>query len=90
MSAEQAASAAVDASDTNADGTVSMDELVAALGQGDASSLGDAFAVVDADGDGGLSVVELTSAFQSLMAKQVESYGRQASADATSSLSVAA
>ena len=89
-SAEDTASAVIDASDTNQDGTVSLDELMAALGKDDASDVQDAFNTLDTDGDGQLNASELTSAFQSMMARQVENYGRWSSADATSGLSLAA
>ena len=79
-----------DAADTNEDGTVSLDELLASLGQDDSSSVGDAFAALDTDSDGGLSLTELTSAFETMMAKQVESYGRWSSEETTGSLMAAA
>lgn len=89
-SAEETASGVIDAADTNEDGTVSLEELMAALGQDDASSLESGFTALDTDGDGGLSASELTTAFESMMARQVESYGRWASEEATGSLSAAA
>lgn len=89
-SAEETASTVIDAADTNEDGTVSLDELMAALGEDDSSAVSDTFTSLDADGDGGLSVTELTSAFESLMAKQVEAYGRWSSEETGGSLMAAA
>lgn len=89
-SAEETASGVIDAADTNEDGTVSLEELMAARGQDDASALQDGFSALDTDGDGGLSATELTSAFESMMAKQVESYGRWASEETTNGVSLAA
>lgn len=89
-SAEETAETVFDAADTNEDGTVSMEELMASLKEDDASSISDAFAAVDTDSDGGISLTELTSAFESMMAKQVESYGSWASEEATGSLMAAA
>lgn len=89
-SAEESAETVFDAADTNEDGTVSLDELMASLQVDDSSSISDTFTVVDTDGDGGLSVTELTSAFESMRAKQVESYGSWASEEMTGGLMAAA
>jgi Ca2+-binding EF-hand superfamily protein len=89
-SAEETSETVFDAADTNEDGTVSLEELMASLQEDETSSVSDTFTALDTDSDGGLSVDELTSAFKSMMSKQVESYGRLSSEETTGSLMAAA
>jgi Ca2+-binding EF-hand superfamily protein len=53
-------SAIVDAADTNGDGTVSLEEMAAALGA-ESAELSDAFSSLDTDGDGQLTTAEIDS-----------------------------
>lgn len=88
-SAEEAAQTVFDAADTNEDGTVSLDEMLAALDTDDTSDASALFSSLDADASGGVSQDELTSAFTALIEAQVQAYGRWNAVE-TSSLEVAA
>lgn len=61
-SAEDDASKLVDALDTNGDGTVSLDEMLAQFGDEESEAATKAFATLDSDGDNAVSLQELTSA----------------------------
>ena len=69
---------------------MSLDEISTALGQDDQTSLSDAIAALDTDGDGGLGAEELTSAVTAAFARQMAAYSADTDGAATWSLSLAA
>ncbi|KAK0360900.1 hypothetical protein LTR94_025535, partial [Friedmanniomyces endolithicus] len=86
--ASAAASAVLDAADANEDGVVSLEELMAAMGEQDSADFSAGFTALDADADGGHDLAELTAAFEALNAQQ--SYGRRMDDQAQPSLTLAA
>ncbi|MGV9005743.1 MAG: hypothetical protein ACOH1H_03295 [Brevundimonas sp.] len=62
------AKAAIDAADTNGDGTVSLAELAASLGT-DAASVTKAFTRVDSDADGQINAGEMEAGLKSLQGR---------------------
>lgn len=60
--AEDEASTLVDALDTDGDGTVSLEELLAQFSDDESETATKAFSALDSDGDDALSLQELTSA----------------------------
>lgn len=79
-SSDDMAASVIDASDANADGVLTADEIASALGEDDATALSEAFASLDSDGDSQLTSTELSAALQSMLARQAEAYGQQTTA----------
>lgn len=80
MSADETASSILDAFDTDDDSSLSMDEILSALGQ-DADSdggLSSIFGSLDSDGDGAINASELSAAIQTNMDADYRAYARQA------------
>lgn len=75
--------------DSDEGGSLSLDEILAALGEEDTSSVSDSFASYDADGDQALSSEELSSAIEAMISRQLAAYGAQAGTSGTTT-SVAA
>ncbi|CAN5382643.1 hypothetical protein BH10PSE1_BH10PSE1_31710 [soil metagenome] len=88
-SATDVASNILSAADADAGGSLSLSEIASSLGEDDSSSLSDAFAKLDTNGDGGLGADELTSAVEAVFAKQMAAYAANTMTE-TSSLSLAA
>lgn len=78
------------AADTDKGGSLSLGEIASALGEEDETSLTDAFASLDTNGDGALATNELTAAVEAVMATQMAAYTANATATSSSSLSLAA
>lgn len=81
MSSEETASTILDAFDTDDDSELSMDEILAALGQDEDSDggLSTIFASLDGDGDGSINANELSAAIKQQMDAGYRAYARQAS-----------
>lgn len=81
MSADETASSILDALDTDDDDTLSMDEILSALGQDEDSDggLSTIFASLDGDGDGSINANELSAAIKQQMDAGYRAYARQAS-----------
>ena len=84
--AAQAANSLTSAFDSDGDGSLSLSEVGAAVGQdtSDASSsVAQGFASLDSNGDGKLSSDELTSAIQSRIQAALQAYAQQQATNAT-------
>lgn len=81
MSADETASSILDAFDTDDDDSLSMDEILSALGQDEDSDggLSTIFASLDGDGDGSINASELSAAIKQQMDAGYRAYARQAS-----------
>jgi Ca2+-binding EF-hand superfamily protein len=80
--ADEAASSILSAFDSDGDSSLSLDEILAALGQQDDEDGGVASALssLDSDGDGKLSLAELTAGLQQDMDAGYRAYAEQAAA----------
>ena len=81
MSADETASSILDAFDTDDDDSLSMDEILSALGQDEDSygGLSTIFASLDGDGNGSIDDSELSAAIKQQMDAGYRAYARQAS-----------
>lgn len=81
MSADETASSILDAFDADDDDSLSMDEILSALGQDENSDggLSTIFASLDGDGDGSINASELSAAIKQQMDAGYRAYARQAS-----------
>ena len=81
-SADDAASSIMSAFDSDDDSSLSLDEILSALGQEDDEDGGVASALssLDSDGDGQLSLAELTAGIQRDMDAGYRAYAEQAAA----------
>jgi len=81
MSSDETASTILDAFDTDDDDELSMNEILAALGQDEDSDggLSTIFASLDGDEDGGINANELSAAIKQQMDAGYRAYARQAS-----------
>ena len=81
MSADEMASSILDAVDTDDDDSLSMDEILSALGQDEDSDggLSAIFASLDGDGDGSINANELSAAIRQQMDAGYRAYASQAS-----------
>lgn len=89
-SASDVATNVLASADANGGGSLSLGEIAAALGQDDQTSLSDAFAALDTNGDGGLGADELTSAVEAVFARQMAAYAANTGTASTASRSLAA
>ena len=81
MSADETASSILGALDADDDDSLSMDEILSALGQDEDSDggLSTIFASLDGDGDGSINASELSAAIKQQMDAGYRAYARQAS-----------
>lgn len=76
--------------DSDNGGSLSLDEIAMALGRDDPSTLSNAFAALDTNGDGGLGGDELTSAVEAVFARQMAAYAAHSGFGSATSRSLAA
>ena len=88
--ASEVASNLLTSTDSDQNGSLSLGEISSALGQDDQTALTDAFASLDTNGDGGLGSDELTSAIESIFARQMAAYAANTGSATTASRSLAA
>ena len=88
--ASEVASNLLTSTDSDQNGSLSLGEISTALGQDDQTALTDAFASLDTNGDGGLGSDELTSAIESIFARQMAAYAANTGRTTTASRSLAA
>lgn len=88
--ASEVASNLLTSTDSDQNGSLSLGEISTALGQNDQTALTDAFASLDTNGDGGLGSDELTSAIESIFARQMAAYAANTGRTTIASRSLAA
>ncbi len=81
------ASSLLGAADADSGGSLSLDEILSALGDEDDGGIADTFKTYDADGDEALNSEELTSAIEAMISSKLSAYAAQGqSNDWTTSL----
>ena len=71
------ASSLLGAADADSDDSLSLDEILSALGEEDDGGIAETFKTYDADGDEALNAEELTSAMEALISGKLSAYGAQ-------------
>lgn len=71
------ASMLMSAADTDSGGSLSLDEILSALGETDEDGAAETFAAYDADGDEALSSKELSAAIEAMISRQLSAYAAQ-------------